>query len=82
MKRMKHPEHGWHVPMPGEVDSMLKNGWTWEVAEAPAAPPDPQPSFAKFAQEMAEEAQALAPKRKPGRPRKDSGNAASSDADQ
>lgn len=32
--------------MPGEVDGMLKGGWTWEVQEAAAAPekaPDPAP---------------------------------------
>lgn len=31
--RMKHPVHGFHVPMPGERESMLKNGWVDEVPD-------------------------------------------------
>jgi hypothetical protein len=34
MKRMMHPQHGWHHPMnSGDREDMLKNGWTDEVAQ-------------------------------------------------
>jgi hypothetical protein len=56
--RMKHPQHGFHVPIPGEREDMLKNGWVDEdepaKAEPPSEPQVPPPPV----------------KRGPGRPRK------------
>lgn len=71
--RMKHPVHGFHVPMPGERESMLKNGWVDEV-EAPVAHAqvglvvtEVEPGFP----ERPTTAAAIVPiKRGPGRPRK------------
>lgn len=66
--RMKHPEHGFHHPMPGEAEGMLKNGWTWEEE---AAPPIKVSDVIESAMRILDEASPEAPvKRGPGRPKK------------
>lgn len=71
--RMKHPQHGYHVPMPGERESMLKNGWVDEV-EAPAAHAQEGLAVTEVEPSLSERqttAAAIVPiKRGPGRPRK------------
>lgn len=72
--RMKHPVHGFHVPMPGERESMLKNGWVDDVEVAPPAPSNKKMVITEdelgFVGSPASD-EAIAPiKRGPGRPRK------------
>jgi hypothetical protein len=57
LKRMKHPEHGFHHAYNKlEEDTMRKNGWVDDLPEAPAEVPEPEVPDAP---------------RRPGRPRKD-----------
>lgn len=42
MKRMMHPLHGWHVPMPSEREEMLKNGWIDEDPPVEEKAPEPE----------------------------------------
>jgi hypothetical protein len=38
MKRMKHPQHGFHHPLSGgELATMLANGWTYDETPETAA---------------------------------------------
>jgi hypothetical protein len=67
---MKHPVHGFHVPMPGERESMLKNGWVDEV-DAPVAPAQGGYAVTGDVGFVGNPSTAIVPiKRGPGRPRK------------
>ena len=59
MKRMKHPQHGWHHAYdPHEEARMRVNGWVDDVPEVAPIIVEPEP------------AEAPQVKRKPGRPKK------------
>ena len=65
MKRMMHPQHGFHHPMNSlDRENMLKNGWVDEP-EANDVVADPNGVVVDPAATPAEPI-----KRKPGRPRK------------
>lgn len=69
MRRMMHPQHGFHVVSAGDdVELMRRNGWTDDDGKALAAKLAPSAVPAVFVAHASPAP--LAVKRGPGRPRK------------